>query len=396
MIGFLKICPLNYHKLPFKMVKYGLGLLIFCQKNQVKTNLSLTGKIIKIHSDFIYVRSGDKVYECRLRDRLKKEKTEIFTGDHVRIEEISPETDQAAITEVFERKNLMQRPSIANIDQVIIVASLAEPGLDFLQLNRYLCLAKLNGIPALICINKIDLRDNEEKMFNQARSIYEPLGYKVIFTSALDGSGIKHLQSCICEKVSVLAGMSGVGKSSLLNKLNPELNLRTKNVSLKSGRGIHTTRHTELIEIPVSEGQSCQIADTPGFSYLKFDTIMPSEVMDLFDEIKKLSTKCHFSDCLHLEEAGCNVVSNLNKIDESRYLSYKTFVKEAFEYKKHITSTGQKQEMTVKTIDSPGKEKTRIFKAGSRAKEDSRRKSRQKINRVSIMDDVYYNKDDFE
>ncbi len=349
-----------------------------------------------MHSDFIYVKSENKTFECRIRERLKKEKTEIFTGDNVKIEEVNPDTLQAVITEVFERKNNIPRPSIANIDQIIVVASLAEPGLDYVQLNRYLCLAKLNNIPALICINKIDLRDSEEKMLKEVRSIYEPLGYNVIFTSALDGSGLEHLKKELSEKVSVLSGMSGVGKSTLLNKLNPELNLRTKKVSSKSGRGIHTTRHTELMEIPIPGQNPCQVADTPGFSYLKFDNIMPSEVMNLFHEIKELSDKCYFSDCLHLEEEKCNVINNIDRIDKTRYLSYKTFVKEAFEYKKQVKTSGQKQETAVKTIDASGKEKTRIVKVKTRSKEDSRKKSRQKINRISNLEDIYYNNNDFE
>ncbi len=349
-----------------------------------------------MHSDFIYVKSEGRVYECKIRERLKKEKTEIYTGDKVRIEEVNPENRQAVVVEVFERKNFMPRPSIANIDQVIIIASLAQPGLDYVQLNRYICLAKLNNIPALICINKIDLRDKEEKMLKEVRSIYEPLGYNVIFTSALDGSGLDALKNTLSGKVSVLSGMSGVGKSTLLNRLNPELSLKTKEVSSKSGKGIHTTRHIELMEIPVPGQKPCQIADTPGFSCLKFDNIMPFEVMDLFDEIKNLSTGCYFSDCLHLEEEKCNVINNLDNIDKTRYLSYKTFVKEAFEYKKQVTSSGQKRETSVKTIDSSGKGKTRIVKVGSQAKEDSRKKSRQKINHISNLEDIYYNEDDLE
>ncbi|HSA07460.1 MAG TPA: ribosome small subunit-dependent GTPase A [Candidatus Gastranaerophilales bacterium] len=363
----------------------------------MKTNLSLTGKIVKIHSDFIYVKSADIVYECKIRERLKKEKTEIFTGDNVRIEEINSVTNQAVVVEALERKNYLVRPSVANVDQVIAVAALSQPGLDFIQLNRYLCMAKLHNIPALICINKIDLEKNKENLAEKIQSIYEPLNYQVVFTSAMDGSGFDFFQNYLSGKISVLAGMSGVGKSSLLNKLCPDLNLRTKKVSSKSGKGIHTTRHTELIEIYLPEKDaSCQIADTPGFSYLKFDNILPSEVMNLFDEIKNFSEECYYSDCLHLEEENCNVINNLDKIDETRYLSYKTFVKEAFEYKKQLENTGQKQESAIKTIDSGGKGKTRLFKAGIQAKEDSRKKSRQKINPVSIMDDVYYNREELD
>lgn len=362
----------------------------------MKINDFLTGKIIKIHSDFIYVKSGNKLFECRMRERLKKEKVDVYTGDEVKIEEINEESSQAAVVEVFERKNYMTRPAVANIDQIIIVASIAEPGLDYIQLNRYLCLAKLNKIPAVICINKIDLKDGKEKALKQVRELYEPLGYKVIYTSAHDGSGLEHFRTLFPGKVSVLSGMSGVGKSTLLNRLNPDLNLKTKKVSPKTGKGTHTTRHTELIDIPISDKESCQVSDSPGFSYLKFDIIMPSEVQNLFDDIKKFADGCYFSDCLHLEEEKCNVINNLNFIEKTRYLSYKTFVKEAFEYKKRITSTGQKKETTIKTKDLSGKGKNRIVKLGVHAKEESRRKTRQQINLISNLEDIYYNNDDLE
>lgn len=363
----------------------------------MKIDTLLTGKIIKIHSNFIYVKCGNKTYECRARERLKKEKTGTCVGDNVKIEVVNSDILQAAIIEVFERNNHIPHPSIANVDQIIIVASLAKPGLDFVQLNRYLCRAKLSNIPALICINKIDLYDNKDNIPEKIRSIYEPLGYKVIFTSALKGSGIDLLQKHLADKVSVLAGMSGVGKSSILNNLYPGLGLRTKEVSSKTGRGIHTTRHIELIEIALpKENSTCQIADSPGFSYLKFDNIMPSDVITLFDEIKAFSDKCYFSDCLHLKEENCNVISNLEKIDKTRYLSYKTFVKEAFEYKKQIEASSQKEETAVKTIDSTDRKKTRIVKVGTHAKKNSRKKSKQEINQVSILDEVYYNKIDLD
>ena len=156
--------------------------------------------------------------------------------------------------------------------------------------------------------------------------------------------------------------MSGVGKTSLLKKLCPDLNLKTKDVSSKLKRGTHTTRHVELIEIK----NKCFVADTPGFSYLKFDNIMPNKVNDLFDEIKTLSNECYFSDCLHLNEKNCNVINNLDKIDQKRYESYKIFVEEAFEYKKKITFSGNKKEEVTKFIDGPGRKKTKLIKLGKK------------------------------
>ncbi len=321
----------------------------------------IVAKVIKRHSDFIYVKTGNKLFECKVRERLKKEKIDILVGDNVKIGEINPETNQAVITEVLERKNSISRPSIANIDQMVIVSSIFEPELDFIQLNRYLCRAKIHNIPAIICINKIDIQKNSDKK-EKISEIYEPLGYKIVLTSALDGSGVKNLEKTLSGKISVLSGMSGVGKSSLLNKLCPGLNLKIKNVSMKTKRGTHSTRHVELI--PVDD--NCYVGDTPGFSYLKFDTVMPAEINDLFDEINAFSGGCYFSDCLHLQEKDCNVIKNLDKINRTRYESYKIFVEEAFEYKKKIKYSGNKKEGVTKFIDGPGGKKTRLIKTGKK------------------------------
>lgn len=318
-------------------------------------------KVIKRHSDFIYVKSGDTMLECKVRERLKKEKIEILVGDNVTVEEINPETNQAVITEILERNSYISRPAVANIDQMVIVASFFEPELDFIQLNRYLCQAKLYNIPAIICINKLDIDNNTDKT-NKIFDIYKPLGYKIAITSVMDGSGIKDFEKLLANKTSVLSGMSGVGKSSLLNHLRPDLELKTKAVSSKSKKGIHTTRHVELIPI----NDSCYVADSPGFSYLKFDNIMPNQINELFDEINAFSKECYFSDCLHLQEKECNVIKNLDKIDESRYESYKTFIEEAFEYKKKITYSGNKKEELTKYLDAPGKTKTKLIKLGKK------------------------------
>lgn len=321
---------------------------------------TIAAKVIKKHSDFLYVESGNILYECKVRERLKKEKIDIIVGDKVKIEEINPETNQAVITEVFERKNFISRPAIANIDQIVIVNSMSEPDLDFIQLNRYVCNAKFHNIPAIICINKIDIDKNPEKS-KKIKNIYESLGC-VVFTSALDGSGLDKFMKFIVNKTSVLCGMSGVGKSSLLNKIKPGLDLKTKTISSKSKKGIHTTRHVELISL----NENTYVADSPGFSYLKFDNIMPAQIGKLFEEIDKLSSGCYFSDCLHLQEKKCNVLNNLDKIDETRYESYKTFVEEAFEYKKKITYSGTKKEEVTKTIDAAGRKKTTLIKLGKK------------------------------
>ena len=395
-------------------------------------NLYLIGKIIKIHSDFYYVKVDceqrlkgggeepstetpfmasnqveNKIFECKIREKLKKEKIEIYVGDLVKIEEVLTDCkvrvlkqgnsflNQAAIIEVFPRNNYLPRPSISNVDQVIIVAALAQSELDFGQLNRYLCQAKLYDIPAVICINKSDL--NETLKFKQKiLDIYENIGYKIVFTSALTGLGVEELKNILESKVSVLSGMSGVGKTSLLNKIHPDLKLKTKEISLKTGKGTHSTRHVEILEIPCENGKTLQVADTPGFSYLRFDTVMPSIINELFDEIKELSSACSFSDCLHLTEDGCNVLANLNQIDSARYESYKVFTQEAIEYKEKIRKEGHKEEKSSKSIDTGSKETKQMVKLNTQARKKARNTEKQKMNLISILDEVYYNQEEFD
>ncbi len=348
----------------------------------------LIGKIIKIHSDFYYVKVDENIVECKIREKLKKEKAEIFVGDTVRIEK-----QASAIAEVLPRTNYLPRPSIANIDQIIVVASLSQPQLDFIQLNRYLCQAKIYNIPAVICINKSDL-DKNPQLKQQISNIYENLGYKIVFTSALTGFGIDELKETLKSKVSVLSGMSGVGKSSQLNKIYKGLRLKTKEISQKTSKGTHSTRHVEILEVPCEGGEILQVADTPGFSYLKFDTVMPSVITSLFPEIKELLSGCYFSDCLHLGEEGCNVLANMDKIHSTRYESYKIFTQEALEYKERISTQGHKEENSVKHLDASGKEKKQLVKLGVQARKQSRKTIKQKINSISLLDEVYYNDED--
>lgn len=350
----------------------------------------MQGKIIKIHSDFYYIKilGETGLVECKARNKLKKEKTDIFVGDSVKIEEVSMNLSTGVITEVLPRKNFLSRPSVANIDRVIIVTSLFNPELDFIQLNRYLCMAKLYDLPAVICVNKADLGTKNE-LKQKVFDIYTKLGYKVIFTSALTGEGIDDFKKVLESNLCVLSGVSGAGKSSLINKLSPELNLRTKNISLKSGKGTHTTRHTEILEILTEEGKILQITDTPGFSLLKFDIVMPSVINELFDEIKELSADCGFSDCLHLSEENCNVLANSNKINPERYESYKIFVREATEYKERLYEEGHKKENRFKASDIGNKEKNRLVKLSVQARQKSRKTLKQETNNILISDEMY-------
>jgi len=349
----------------------------------------LIGNVVKIHSNFYYVKIDSNILECKIREKLKKERIEVYVGDSVVLEEINLESGQSVITQIINRKNFIPRPAIANVDQVVIIAAMDQPPLDFTQLDRYLTNIKIYDIPAVICINKTDLEDKID-IENQVISTYKPLGYKIIFTCAITGTGIEELKEVFDSKKSVLAGTSGVGKSSLLNRINPELMLKTKPVSNKTLRGTHTTRHVELLDIDLGNGRMAQIADTPGFSHLKFDNIMPDKLNVLFPEIQDLSNACYYSNCLHLEEDGCNVLKNLDKIALSRYNSYRAFVNEAAEFKKKITYSGQKEEKRTKNLDTKDKEKVKIVKLGTKSKEASRKKQKQKLSFISGLEDAYH------
>ena len=181
------------------------------------------GQIYKIHSDFYYIDDGQNTHECKIREVLKKQKEKILVGDFV-------EFDNGVITQIIPRKNFIKRPSVANIDQIIIVSALKEPNLDLHQLNRYIALAKYYNIPTVLCFNKEDLKWDKH-LKDKIKKIYEPLGYKITYTSATEHKGIKNFEKLLDGKTSVLCGNSGVGKSSLVNSINPNLSLGTKEVS---------------------------------------------------------------------------------------------------------------------------------------------------------------------
>ena len=319
------------------------------------------GQIFKIHSDFYYVISDEKTYECKLREVLKKQKQKVFVGDYV-------EFENGAIENILPRKNYIIRPTVANIDQIIIVSAVKEPELSFLQLNRYIAFAKYHNIPTILCFNKNDLSDNDttiEKVF----SIYEPLGFDILFTSAVEGYGLDDFKKILSNKISVLCGASGVGKSSLISAISG-VELKTKEVSEKTGRGTHTTRHCEIIDLDANS----KIVDTPGFSNLKFDFIMPNEVDSLFDDIYPYKKMCKYPDCLHIQETDCAVKANIGKIDETRYESYVSFVEEAKEYKEKVKYQGVKKETTQKNVH-----KKTAVKISSRKRESSRNTKKQNI-----------------
>ncbi len=343
----------------------------------------MIGIVCKIHSDFYYVIPNENkgtaanCVECKLREILKKQKNKVVVGDYVEFElqgtkEFQSNNNlQGAIVKILKRKNFIPRPGVANLDLMIVVSSIFEPDLDFVQLNRYLTFLKYYNIDVLLCFNKDDLTNKDEldEIKANISKIYKPLGYKIVFTSALNKDGLNTLKRYIKGKTIALTGQSGVGKSSLLNALNPELNLKTKSISDKLKRGTHTTRHSEIIEF-----NDFRIIDTPGFSRLIFDFILPKDLGNYFSEIKSLKDGCKYRDCLHLIDVSkeCNVIKNLDKIDISRYESYVEFLEEAKLYKTKVTFEGIKQESASKTNNNK-----EFAKISTKKRAHSRKKLKQ-------------------
>ena len=259
----------------------------------------LTGVVIRATSGFYYVKSGTHIIACKLRGRMKQNRYSVCVGDRV----VYTATGDAvgAIEQILPRDSFLKRPEVANVNQAILTFAASHPRVDFGLLDRFLVLAELSEIPAVICINKIDMADPEELKPDLA--IYERMGYPVLLVSAKTGVGIAQLQKILYDKVSVFAGPSGVGKSSLLNAIEPGLSLTTGELSQKIGRGKHTTRVAELL---VLSGGGF-VVDTPGFSFTEFIEMNPEDLRFQYREFRDILAGCHFSSCIHQKEPQCAV-----------------------------------------------------------------------------------------
>jgi ribosome biogenesis GTPase len=288
------------------------------------------GQIVKAISGFFYVKleSGD-VVECKARGvfKFEKKKTKPLVGDYVEIE--VDKTGKGWIYHVEKRKTELVRPPIANIDQAIVVCALKEPDYQPMPLDRLLVHAEREQLDIVICFTKGDLLDQEDGI-STIRQVYEKAGYPVILTNAKQGLGKEDLYTHLIDHISVFAGQSGVGKSTLLNAILPHQELETGEVSRKIGRGKHTTRAVELLTLP----EGGQVADTPGFSQLSFDGFELEELSDLFIEFREHQQHCRFRGCLHRKEPACAVKNAVDtgEISDSRYQNYLLFVNEIEEW----------------------------------------------------------------
>lgn len=281
----------------------------------------MKGLIVKALSGFYYVKTDEGIIECKARGRFRNIGESPLVGDYV---EISKQNGKGAVESISERKNYLLRPPVANIDKLFIISSAVTPTPNLLLIDRMTALCEYKNIEPIIVFNKTDAGDIE--IFANK---YRKVGYKTIECSALNKIGIEEIISELNGAVSAFTGNSGVGKSSILNVIFPELALSTGEVSDKLGRGRHTTRHTELFE----HGYSGYVADTPGFSSFEVteDSIDFREQLELcFPEFKERIGTCRFSDCKHIGERGCSVCSarDSGEIDSDRYESYLTIYNE--------------------------------------------------------------------
>ncbi len=294
-----------------------------------------TGQVIKTYNGFYYVLEAGKeltvnaqLLSCRLRGRLKREKGAVVTGDMVEYELLGDGT--GVIEKCLPRKSMLHRPPVANIDQVIITFAVKEPDINSLLLNRFLVLAEWSDIPEIIiCLNKLDLQGDVDEAFMKP---YVEAGYRVIFASAHDGQGIDTIREMLKGKVTVFAGPSGVGKSSLLNAIDENLGLTTGVISEKIKRGKHTTRVASFL--PVSTGGI--VVDTPGFSAAELEHLDKALLAEYFPEFRPLIEKCYYNTCTHSHEPDCGIKNALSEglISQERYEAYLSILQTILDRKK--------------------------------------------------------------
>lgn len=276
------------------------------------------GRILKGIGGFYYVLADGILYECKARGIFKAHGMTPTVGDRVRITIQSQEPPLGVIEEILERTVLLTRPAVANVDQAIIVFAVKNPEIHPVLLDKLLILCAHSGIRPIICFNKTDLEASPE--IRELETIYETAGYDILLTSTRIPLGIAEMNDVLKDRVTVFAGPSGVGKSSLLNVLEPGLTLQTGAVSEKIKRGRHTTRHSELI--PLKNGG--WVVDTPGFSTLDLEDIEPGRLGALYLEFVPYIEQCRFSDCRHINEPGCAVAAQVGQgVHPRRYESYK-------------------------------------------------------------------------
>lgn len=291
----------------------------------------MQGRIVKGIAGFYYVEvKGPLVYECKAKGIFRKDGIKPIVGDNVEIEIIDEDKRQGNLVKILPRSNMLIRPPVANVDQAVILFAIVKPNPNYNLLDKFLITMRQVGLPVIICFNKQDIATGEEQQ--ELFDAYEKCGYKVLFISVKEERGLDALKALLKGKTSTLAGPSGVGKSSLLNKLVPDASMQTGELSKKIDRGKNTTRHSELFlvkELTDDEGETF-IIDTPGFTSLELRDVNTDSLMNYYPEFVKYEPECRFGGCSHIAEPDCGVKNAVKegKVSKVRYDNYKVIYSE--------------------------------------------------------------------
>lgn len=274
----------------------------------------MEGLIVKNISDLYIVKTNNEIYDCKAKGVFRKKGIVPTVGDIVMFDE-----KKKVITNILNRKNILVRPPISNVDQALIVMSVVNPSFSTNLVDKLINIIEYNNIKPILCLSKLDLLDDKEEI-NKYIDYYKNIGYQVILNT-----DIESIKNILKNKITVITGQSGVGKSTLLNMLDSTLELKTNEISYALGRGKHTTRHVELINL-----FGGYVADTPGFSSLSFSGMKKEDIRDNFIEFDKYKDGCKYKDCMHLKEDDCEVKRfvETNEILKSRYENYVKFISE--------------------------------------------------------------------
>jgi ribosome biogenesis GTPase len=292
----------------------------------------MEGKIIKGIAGFYYVYVNSLgLYECKAKGIFRNQKIKPLVGDNVDIDIIDDIEKKGNIVDILERKNELIRPAASNVDQALVIFAAADPVPNFNLLDRFLIVMLKQRVDTIICFNKMDIVSQEE--IRLLEETYLKCGYDVIFTSTFTEDGIQNIHNLLRNKTTVVAGPSGVGKSSIINLIQPEANMETGVISEKIKRGKHTTRHSELFYVE----DNTFIMDTPGFSSLNIPDMEKEDLKDYFIEFQEWEEKCRFNGCAHINEPNCAVKEALlqGKISKVRYENYKELYDELKNQKKY-------------------------------------------------------------
>ena len=292
----------------------------------------MQGKIIKGIAGFYYIYAEDgNVYECKAKGIFRKDNFKPLVGDNVEITVLNEEEKEGSVTSILPRRNSLIRPAVANVDQAFLIFAMENPKPNFLLLDRFLIMMKQQEIPAVICFNKKDVGEKEE--MEKLYEIYTGCGYRVVLSSTYEGEGMDEIHEILKGKTTVVAGPSGVGKSSITNCMQGEVQMETGEISKKLKRGKHTTRHSQVIPVE----KNTFLVDTPGFSSLYLIDMKEEELRDYFPEFAMYEPQCRFQGCMHIHEPGCAVKEALSEgeISQQRYDNYLALYEELKEKRRY-------------------------------------------------------------